>query len=327
MNYDIATEYISFSKKSIKKYLKLIMDHYFDEDIYDDLINAYINTRYYNLYPHVSKRFEENIVYYLKKSLQDINKDDTKLKEKAKFMFRMFKYVLSFDGVVETDSARKIINEIKDIRLNDYNLIDPEFESKLYFMLEEDLLAKKDFLESFDDKNFTMNYIKVREHTFYCILDHNIKFSKLYSEYAIAKVFNSKSVSEQKLFVTYPVVGVKALLDIIKGDFERKYIVDYVFSITEKPKKNKRLLRYINNDVIKEKIILSVEYLDYKANPEKVYELTREGFKIALKIDNEFVINEETEKLVKLFELLITDDQSIVDKFKDRLNILLITNS
>ena len=189
------------------------------------------------------------------------------------------------------------------------------------------MLAKKDFLESFDDKNFSMNYVRIKEHTYYCVLDHNIKFSKLYSEYAIRKVFNSKSINEQKLFVTYPVVGVKALLDIIKGDFERRYIVDYVFSITEKPKKNKRLLRYINNDIIKEKIILSIEYSDYKHNSEKVYQLTREGFKIALKIDNEFVIDEETQKLIKLFELLVTDDQNIFNNFKDRLNILLITNS
>ena len=326
MNYDIATEYISFSKKSIKKYLKLILDHYFEEDIYDDLINAYINTRYYNLYPHVSKRFEENIVYYLKKSLQDLN-DDPKLKEKAKFMFRMFKYILSFDGVVETESARKLISEIKDIRLNDYNLIDPDFESKLYFMVEEDLIAKKDFLDSFDDKNFTMNYVKVKEHTFYCVLDHNIKFSKLYSEYAITKVFNSKSVNEQKLFVTYPIACIKALLDIVKGDFERQYIVDYIFSITEKPKKNKRLLRYINNDVIKEKLFLNVEYTDFKDNHEKVYELTREGFKIALKIDNSFLINEETKKLVKLFAFVITDEEEVYEKFKNELDILFIPNS
>ena len=50
---NIASEYISFSQDSIKKYLMLILDHYFDQNIYDDMINAYINTRYYNLYPSV----------------------------------------------------------------------------------------------------------------------------------------------------------------------------------------------------------------------------------------------------------------------------------
>ena len=39
MNYDIATEYISYSQSAIKRYLVLILEQYFDQDIYDDLIN------------------------------------------------------------------------------------------------------------------------------------------------------------------------------------------------------------------------------------------------------------------------------------------------
>ena len=72
MSVNVASDYIDYSQKAIKKYLMLILDHHFDQDIYDDLINAYINTRYYNLYPSVSDKLEENIVYYLKKSVQNV---------------------------------------------------------------------------------------------------------------------------------------------------------------------------------------------------------------------------------------------------------------
>ncbi len=326
MNYDIATEYISYSQAAIKRYLELILEHYFDQDIYDDLINAYINTRYYNLYPKVYDRFEENIVYYLKKSLQKV-KDDVKFKEKAKYMFQMFKYVFAFDGVVECDSVREVISEIKRVRLTLLKLIDSNFEAKFYNMLEKDLTSKKEFLESFNDKNFTMNYLKVKEDIFYCVLDHNLKFSKLYSDYAINKVFNSKSISEQKLFVSYPLVAVRALQDIIKGNFAKTYIVDYAFSITGKPKKNQRLLKYIDNDIIKEKIVLKLGYDDFLSNKDKVYELTRSGFKVALKIDKTFVFNEENIKLLRLFTFIITDDNLIYDQAKDSYNILFIPNS
>lgn len=326
MNYDIATEYISYSQSAIKRYLVLILEQYFDQDIYDDLINAYINTRYYNLYPKVYDRFEENIVYYLKKSVQKF-KDDAKFKEKAKYMFQMFKYVFAFDGVVECDSARELISEIKRVRLISLKLIDSSFEAKFYNMLEKDLIAKKEFLESFDDKNFTMNYLKVKDNIFYCVLDHNLKFSKLYSDYAINKVFNSKSISEQKLFVSYPLVAIKALQDIIKGNFTKVYIVDYVFSIAGKPKKNQRLLKYIDNDIIKEKVILKLSYDEYISNRDKVYELTRSGFKIALKIDKSFVFNEENIKLLRLFTFIVTDDSQIYDQAKDNYNILFIPNS
>lgn len=307
---NIASEYISFSQNSIKKYLMLILDHYFDQNIYDDMINAYINTRYYNLYPSVSLKLEENIVYYLKKSVLNI---DEKFKDKARYMFKMFKYMLYFDGAFECDSVRKLISEIKMFRLIELKLSDSNFESKLYNMLEEDLLAKKNFLDSFSDKNFSMKYLKVKDNIFYCTLEHNLKFSKLYSEYAIEKVFSNKVISEQKLFVSYSLACVRALEDIIKGNFDNVYIVDYVFSLVSKPKKNQRLLKTIDNDIIKEKLVLKIKYSDYISNHDWVYDLTRRGFKIALEIDSSFEFSEENNKLFKIFAFIITSDRKLYD--------------
>ncbi len=326
MNCNIASEYILYSQNAIKKYLMMILEHYFDQDIYDDLINAYINTRYYNLYPKVDERLENNIVYYLKKSLQDI-KDDAKFRKRAKYMFQMFKYIFCFDGVVECDSVRKLISEIKKFRMLELKLVDGDFEVKFYNLLEHDVISKKEFLESFDDKNFTMNYLKIKDQIFDCVLEHNLKFSKLYSDYAIAKVFNSKVINEQKTFVSYPLVAVKALQDVIKGNFTKTYLIDYVFSIAGKPKKNKKLLNYIDNDIIKEKVVLKIDYADYKTDREKVYELTRRGFKVALKIDKTFVFNEETMKILTLFSYLITNDSKLYDQIKEKFNTLFIPNS
>lgn len=307
---NIASEYISFSQNSIKKYLMLILDHYFDQSIYDDMINAYINTRYYNLYPVISDKFEENIVYYLKKSVSNI---DDKFKDKARYMFKMFKYILYFDGAFECDSVRKLISEIKMFRLIELKLSDSNFESKLYNMLEEDLVAKKNFLDSFSDKNFSMNYLKLKDKIFYCVLEHNLKFSKLYSDYAIEKVFSNKVISEQKLFVSYSLACIRALEDVIKGDFDKIYVLDYVFSLVSKPKKNQRLLKTIDNDIIKEKLVLKIKYSDYVANHEAIYELTRGGFKIALEIDSSFEFTDENNKLLKIFAYIITSDRKLYD--------------
>ncbi len=307
---NIASEYISFSQDSIKKYLMLILDHYFDQNIYDDMINAYINTRYYNLYPSVSLKLEENIVYYLKKSVLNI---DEKFKDKARYMFKMFKYMLYFDGAFECDSVRKLISEIKMFRLIELKLSDSNFESKLYNMLEEDLITKKKFLDSFSDNNFSMKYLKVKDNIFYCILEHNLKFSKLYSEYAIEKVFSNKAISEQKLFVSYSLACVRALEDVIKGNFNNVYILDYVFSLVSKPKKNQRLLKTIDNDIIKEKLVLKIKYSDYISNHDWVYDLTRRGFKIALEIDSNFEFSEENNKLFKIFAFIITSDRKLYD--------------
>ncbi len=326
MNGNIASEYIMFSQNAIKKYLTLILGHHFDQDIYDDLINAYINTRYYNLYPKKFERLEENIVYYLKVSIQDI-KDDIKFKDKAKYMFQMFKYILYFDGVVECDSVRKLISEIKKYRIIELKLPGSDFEVKLYNLLQNDLISKQQFLDSFDDKNFTVNYVKIKEHIFDCILEHNLKFSKIYSDYAIKKVFNSKAINEQKSFVSYPLVCVKALKDVIKGNYTKKYLIDYVFTIANKERKNKKLLNYIDNDIIKEKIVLKIDYDSYLADKEKVYELTKRGFKVSLKIKKDFKFDEDSIKLLKLFSYLIVDDDKFYEQIKDKYDVLFIPNS
>lgn len=326
MSVNVASDYIDYSQNAIKKYLMLVLDHYFDQDIYDDLINAYINTRYYNLYPRVSESLEENIVYYLKKSVQNVV-DDEKFRDKARYMFKMFKYILTFDGVLECDSVRKLINEIKRFRLIELKLNDSGFESKLYTLLENDLIAKKTYLESFDDKNFNVKYLKVKNQIFYCILEHNLKFSKLYSEYAIEKVFSSKTIIEQKSFVAYSLVAVKALQDVIKGNFVKTYIVDYPFSLISKPKKNQRLLKIIDNDIMKEKIVLRMNYKDYLANHDQVYEFTRSGFKIALEIDKDFEFNDENKKLLKLFAFVITSDAKFYDEIDASYKAIYIPNS
>ncbi len=320
MSCNIVGEYVDFSRKCIKKYLKIILERYFDEDVYDDLVNAYINTRYYNMYFEVSERFEVNIVYYLKKSLEHF-KDDAVYKKKARYMFHVFKFILYFDVVRECDSVRELIKEINNFRIK-LDLKDDDFESKFYNILKDDLNAKREFIESFDDKNFSINYVKVKDKIFDCILNHNLKFSKLYSEYAINKVFNSKDIDEQKLFVTYPLVGTRILQDIIKGNFSKKYLVSYSLSLKSRPKKKKRLLNIIDDDIVKEKIFLKINFSDYLDNKDEVYSLTKAGFRIAVILDDGFVLNEENKELLKIFAFVITD--SLYDEIKNECNTIYI---
>lgn len=306
MSCNIVNEYIDFSRKAIKKYVKMILERYYDQDLFDDVINAYINTRYYDMYQNVDDRFKVNIVYYLKKALEKVKDDDT-YKNKARYMFHTFKYILYFDSVIECDSIRPIIHEIYDYRKK-LGLIDEDFESKFYNVLKDDLLAKKNFINSFNDKNFNVDYVKIEKQVFDCNLVHNIKFSKIYSDYAINKVFDSKEIGEQKLFVTYSLLGCKVLQDIIKGNFTKEYLVDYEVSLKNKPKKKKKLLNIIDNDIVKEKVFLKIPFSKFMEDKDEIYSLTKAGFKIAIILDSSFVFEYENVMLLKVFSYIITDD-------------------
>ena len=322
MSCNIVNEYVSFSEKTIKKYLQMILKQYFDQDVYDDLMNAYMNERYYNMYDKVSERFEVNIVHYLKEAITD-KKDDSKYKKKARWMFGLFKYILYFDNVKECSSVRPLIKEIANFRKNKLNL-DDEFESEFYNVLKNDLLAKKEFIDSFKDKNFSVNYIKVKRNVFNSSLESSLKFPKIYSEYAINKMFNSTEVKEQRLFVLYPLVTIKVLEDILKGNFEKKYLLDFMINLKDKPKKFKRLLNIIDNDIVKEKVCLKIGYNDYLDNKEKIYELTREGYKIALTLEDNVNLEEELLELLSIFSYVIITDSKLYEKLKNHYKILYI---
>ena len=65
-------------------------------------------------------------------------------------------------------------------------------------------------------------------------IDYDIKFPKLYSEYAIDKVFNSGVIGEDKIFIEYYLVCSNILKKIIAGDFSFNYLVDFDINMRDK---------------------------------------------------------------------------------------------
>lgn len=320
MSCNIANEYITFAQKSIKKYLQTILDHQFDQDIYDDLINAYTKTRYYNDNPKMHDKPEINIIYYLAQSIKYITEENSNY-QKSMYMLDLFKYILYFDKVCECPSVRPFISLIEKFREEKLNIKDKEFEGKFYDLLKSHLIAQTEFLESFNDKHFNVEYKKIKDQIFNTTLKHNIKFSKIYSQYALDKVFNNKVISEQKIFITYSMVCTKIIQDIIKSNFNKVYLIDYPTSLKEKPTKQKRLLNIIDNDIVKEKLALKINYQDYLQDKEEIYNLTREGYNIALILPKDYILDEGQEEILKIFKYVITDNPEI-KKYIDEEKIL-----
>ena len=66
MAIDTSLNYITFIKKNITKYMKLIVGNNFVKDAFTELLDTYINVRYNNYYDIKYKNFESNINYYMK---------------------------------------------------------------------------------------------------------------------------------------------------------------------------------------------------------------------------------------------------------------------
>ena len=154
-------------------------------------------------------------------------------------------------------------------------------------------------MANFFSKNFEVNYYLTNLKKVYNVtISHNIKFPKLYSEYAIDKVFNFDVIGEDKLFIEYQMVNVRFLSEIIQGDFSKNYLLEFQTSIFEKKEKLVRLLRLIDNDITKENFSMKIDYSYYKNNKDTILDMINNGYNFCIFLDNSYDSDGENNNLI-----------------------------
>lgn len=314
MACNIIKEYVDFSKESIKKIFQLIMKYDFQEEIFEKLIETYINVRYYHYYEEVDKNFAKNIYYYLNdKSLRMIDStiDEDEIK-KIKITFYLFGYVLYFDGVKEIKNENDLLDKLLNYRITKIgNKHRDGFKESLRELLKNSEERKMKFIKSFECDTFFLKESKTNISDLFNVgLGYEIKFPKLYSNYAIEKAFNKGLINEQKLYVEYSLVTVNILNEIIIGDFKTNYLVDFTKELLDKKTKIKRVLNIIDTDIAKEKLSLKINYTDFLEYKEEVYELVRDGYKFAIILNDSYEEKVENNQILEIFKYIIVDDIS-----------------
>lgn len=312
---NLMDEYIDFTSKKIKKYIKLILGIKYEETIVEEFLKTYINSRYYNINEEVSSR-----PFYLKIT-DELTKKEKILKKKSqrsKFILiegtkQIFSYIYFFDNVRKVENF-KTIKSIKEVieQLVDYcnkNLsikISDETKEVIYKEVASDILKKDIYLDNFETDNFYLNLKKDKknDYIYYTKIEHNMKLPMQYSEEAIEKVFNSGTVTENKLVVEYVLLSVVAIRDILNGNFKDKYIAEFSNTLFKKAQKLESVLASINNQALQDKIYITVSFKDFQKNKKDIMEYTRKGYNFAIELDD-FVENVEQVKELTIFKYVL----------------------
>lgn len=315
---NLMDEYIEFTKKNLRKYMKIIFEKYYDNIVIDEYIKTYINARYYNITHSkvVSRAFFKRILNELeyKKEILErkLQKEEIKADERIiENAEKVFEYILFFDNVRKVDNF-KTINSIKEVVKNLTILRNEkfkiktkdDFEDKLYKQIVDDMLAKEIYLEKFEDDKFYLEMQNAKENIYYVTLLNNIKVSENYSERAKDKAFSSKIVAEDKIKIEYILLSIISLKDILSGNFDDIYISRFECSLFKKEKKLESTLNLIDNQALKEKINLNITYEEYVTYNKKINELIGQGYKFCITLDNTFKDIEKLENL-KIFNIVI----------------------
>ena len=323
MATNISNDYVNFVKKSITNYTKIIMEKNFNKEIFDTLLNTYINIRYYNYYDSKYKNYSLNINYYLKDEvLKLMQTDNQKYNELAKKTYLIFKYIIYFDNVLEYDSLDKIVDDIIEFRIKNFELYSESFAKEFTSFVKEDNKRKKTYLESLkNDKLILTNTKTNKSNVFFANLIPTMTFPKIYSNYSINKVYNEGIINEDKLFITYHLVNKELLLNAIKGIYDIKYIVDFPLSILEKKDKTTRLLNTINSEVTRDNVIMNITYSNYLNNKESIESMIKDGYKFSVILDDKYDYQEKSKIWLSIFSYIILDKDTPFDYEKEKIII------
>lgn len=317
--------YLNFTEKKIKKYMKIIFNTYYNEELVNEYLKTYINARYYNI-RNTDKparafylRILDELEYKEDILMEKCEEESETLDEKqAKLNLihiikEVFGYVLFFDNVrnIENfktiDSLHEIIKKILELIESYYEVKKPkDIEEQLYKEVKNDMIEKDVYLDKFDTDEFSLEFenTEFNEEMYYVYLNHNIKMPMQYSDSAIEKVFTEGIIAEDKLQIEYILLSTVAIRDIINGNFKDTYIAEFESSLFKKKQKLNGILSLIGNQALQEKIILNITYADYIKNQKSVLEYIKKGYNFVITLDDTLKSADDVEKL-RMFKLVI----------------------
>ena len=320
MSCNIVKEYAEFSRKNINKYFELIMNKYYNKDIVNMFLDKYIDVRYYDL---DTDKYSRNITK-INKKFKEVFENIQENIPTAKFIYIMFDVMFYLDDVIELDNEDNLMKFINQVRIEKLGINDKDFIEKFKDIIEKNNERKKAFINSIQCEEFPVEYDYIYDQDIYNVtIYHDIAIPKLYSKFAIDKVFNDSLIAEDKLFIEYYIVSAKILTNIINGDYNNKYLLEFNPNILKKKDKLARLLNIINNDLTKDVTSMKISYNSFITNKEKIYELIKEGYKFSVIIDNTYENKEKIDTdIFKIFEYIILDDKTKYKEFNDYDNII-----
>ena len=328
---NIIGNHISNTQKKLRKYNNLILKSKYDKTISDELIQTYIDARYYNYGVDEKIRvFYRRIYGALRKKTDELIQKEPRRKELIDNSVALFQYYFYFDNVRDNVEIDKIIESIADARIFKLNLRSAVKEN---FIHEFTKIVKKDIedvnviLDGYDSKDFDLSIKKLGYKNSNCYrvnLNYNFNFPDIFSKDAIETVFNTDIVAEDRLFVEYPMIANRVLNEILDGNFAKIYICDFAVSLFKKKKKLEQLLQILDDEAAQEKIYFEIDYDEFIENRTDIFKLIKRGFNFALKTNDKIpkLSNEEL-KILEVFNCIIVDIDD-VNKKKYKNNKIII---
>lgn len=297
--------------------------------IKDELLNTYIDAKYYNFCGNVNSEYNGK---------NTLTKIDNEIKNKAEMLIGKYKGsdTKYSDKVNKYVTIITLLNNLEQI----YNLF-PEIQVKRETYKNKILKTfKTEFISPLELKNMVNNIIKTqklyRSTTNYILnkletntfelnlnkvtgvknmygveLNHNLGFSKVYSDYIVDKAYSEGIVAEDKVEVSVCLLLTKVVKDMLNANFNNKYIIYIPESVYTKPNKLDKIFSLFEDEYAKNNIMVLVEYSSLIKNKKVIKKLRKDGYHFVLSFDDVEKMKEKDSDNMYVADYLFVDKKTV----------------
>lgn len=290
--------------------------------IRENFLKVYIDGKYYNYCGDVNveyngRNMNTRIENALKESAEKMIKaykgSDNKYSEKVK------KYTNIFTLIMHLEHTYLVIDDTK-IKKQTYKnkmvkLIGTEVDPKIMNTMISSILKiqktyksiVKETIEKLETSLFELNYNSLSIKNTYAVeLNHNINFSKVYSDYIVDKTYYDGIVAEDKIEVLLTLLLVQVVKDMLNADFNKKYIFYIPESLYTKSNKLDKIFNLFGDEYAKNNIIVLAQYEELSKNKKIIKSLIKDGYRFAVDLKTSAVKSKD-QGIVEAMEYIFVD--------------------
>ena len=286
-------------------------------------IKSYIDAKYYNYCGNIN-------VEYNKKNMT--TKVNMALEEKAEEMIKSYKgsdkkyadKVEKLKGVftliIYLEQAFLVEEGIRSKRENYKSKIlklmkDEYFEGPILTTLINDILLiqkthqsyVKTSIEKLDTNTFKLVTNPIAKNITGVYLEHNIAFSKVYSDYIVDKTYQEGVIAEDKIAVLITLLSANILNDMMTCNFNQKYLFYIPESLYAKANKLSALFDKFEDEYAKTCLMILVQYDELSKNSKVIRSLIKEGYKFAVDMSKTEKIKSKDMGVMELMSKIFID--------------------
>lgn len=162
-----------------------------------------------------------------------------------------------------------------------------------------------------DSGMFKLAFNQVGKNKIYVTdLEHNIQFSKMYSEYIVDKTYTEGLVAEDKLEVLATLLSSQLVKDMLNKEFSKKYIVTIPDSLFTKEKKLEKILSMFDDGHAKNTVLFLITVDVANDNKKILRKLIKDNYHFAIDMSSLKNIRKKDEASLYMVDVLVASNNN-----------------